>query len=96
MYYHQEFVRTLEGLSYLEDIPTLLDLNLEIMRHSSLIPMLSILFIPYTYNDFMPTEDIKDCNPESHSNLWKRLLNVPSCKSYFQREMKNWVNNGWM
>lgn len=98
LYYHNEFVETLKGLSYLKEVPSLLDLNLEIMRHGSLIAIMSLLFLPMAFIDPSTNaiEDMMPSDPEESRKFMIKLLNLPDCKALLQKEIKIWANNGWI
>lgn len=98
MHYHNEFVATLKGLSYLKDVPSLLDLNLEIMRHGSFMAIMSILFLPIAFLDpsTMVFDDLMPSDKEKSRNFMIKLLNSPGCSALLQKEIKIWANNGWI
>lgn len=100
VYYHQEFVKTLTAFGFTEPIPSLIDLNVELMRHGRTNVLMQIVFTPYTYIDWTTArmEDIMGTNEndEKAKIFKKNLYNHPICKAVMQRTLKSFVHKGWL
>lgn len=98
VFYHQEFVKTLKALGYMKSVPSLLDLNVELLRHAAVSMMLSIFFVPFAFVDWQKTsaEDLMANGTEKSRNMKKNLFEHPICKKLLQKEMKSWVHKGWL
>lgn len=69
-FYHDEFTATLNNLGYLNKIPTLVDLHVEILKCGYLETFLSCTFLPFMilpFEELMPASSIE--NPEEGVEL---------------------------
>lgn len=98
MFYHQEFVKTLKTFGYLKSPPSLLDVNVELLKHGAMSVLLSICFIPFNFVDWenMTAEDMLGNDSERSRNFKKSLYEHPVCKMLLQKEMKSWIHKGWL
>lgn len=98
MFYHEEFVRTLKAFGYMKPPPTLLDVNVELLKHGAVNVLLMIFFIPFSFVDWskMSIDDMMATDNDRSKNFKKNLYNIPACKMLLQREMKSWVHKGWL
>jgi hypothetical protein len=98
MFYHQEFIKALKSFGYLKPPPSLLDLNIELLRHGAVNVLLMICFIPFSFVDWntMTAEDIMGNDSDRAKNFKKKLYEHPICKKLLQNEMKTWVHKGWI
>jgi hypothetical protein len=96
-HYHAEFVKTLKEFGHLKPIPTLLDLNVEILRHSIGSMMVEMIFIPAFFIDQVNSDDIIASNNEERRFLHKiKILNSPVCKNLIQKSLKLWLKRGYL
>ncbi|XP_037030046.1 uncharacterized protein LOC119069927 [Bradysia coprophila] len=100
VFYHQEFVKTLNTFGYTEPIPSLIDLNVELIRHGRTNVLMLIIFVPYGYIDWTTTrmEDFMGTNEndEKAKMFKKSLYNQPICKAIMQRTLKSFLHKGWL
>lgn len=98
MFYHQEFVKALKTFGYMKPPPSLLDLNLEILKHGALIVLIFVCFVPLGFIDWskISHEDVVGGDNERTKSFKKSLFEHPACKMLIQREMKNWLHKGWL
>ena len=96
MFYHEEFLRTLKTFDC-PNLPSLLDLNVELLKHGALNVLFQMTFMPFMFADWtkLKANDIIGNDSEKAINLRKDLYNNPECKKFLQREMKSWVQKGW-
>lgn len=100
VFYHQEFVKTLHTFGFAEPIPSLIDVNVELVRHGRTNVLMQIVFIPFAFvdwttariEDFMGTNE----NDEKAKVLKTALYNHPICKAVMQRTLKSFVHKGWL
>lgn len=99
-YYHEEFVKTLNRFGFEKYIPSLIDLNVELIRHSRVTVLMSITFFPISFVDWTTTrlEDIilADGNDEKAKTFKKSVYNGPICKALMQRSLESFVHKGWL
>jgi hypothetical protein len=97
-FYHQEFVRALTTFGYSKPLPSLLDLNIELLKHGKLNVLLTICFMPFSFVDWQTTkvEELFAVNTEKSRNIRKQLFEHPICKKIIQNELKSWWNKGWL
>lgn len=97
LFYHQKFVEALKVLGYMKPPPTLLDLNVEMLKHGAIQVLLGICFTPFSFVDWskMSVEDLMANDSERSKNFKKSLFNDPICSMILKRDMKSWVHKGW-
>lgn len=97
LFYYREFVNALTAFGYMKPPPSLLDFNVELLRHGAINVLLSICFTPFSFIDWdkMSVEDMMGNDSERSKNFKKSLYEHPICKMLLQKEMKSWVNKGW-
>lgn len=98
MFYHQEFVKALKAFGHMKAPPSLLDLNLEVLRHGPISVVIYVTFVPFAFMDWskMSPEDMFGGEGERAKNFKKSLYEHPTCRKILQREMKNWLHKGWL
>ena len=91
MFYHQEFVNALKTVGYSKSPPTLLDLNLEILKHGHLSIVLDVCFSILQFVDSIDqkVEDLFQAESAKTSEIRKQLYEIPLCKTIFQRKRAN-------
>jgi hypothetical protein len=97
MFYHQELVDALKSVGYMKAPPSLLDLNVELVKHGALNIALWINFFPFLFIDWekMQVEDMMGNDSERTRNFKKNLYNSPVLKALIQKDMKLWTYKGW-
>lgn len=98
MFYHQEFVKALKAVGFMKPIPSLLDLNVELLKHGAINCLLIISFVPFAFVDWtkISVEDMFTGDSEKTKSFKKSLFEIPLCKKVLQREMKSWLHKGWL
>lgn len=98
MFYHQNFVKALKTFGYMRSPPSLLDLNVELLKHGAINTLMSICFLPFSFIDWetFKVEDLIGNDSESRKNFKVKMYEHPTVKALLQRDMKSWVNKGWM
>lgn len=97
MTYHEEFVKALKVFGYKSSPPSLLDLNVELLRHGAIETILLICFLPFSFIDWknFQAEDFILNDSEKSRDLKKKLYENPMVKKLLQREMRSWIFKGW-
>lgn len=95
--YHQELVSALKSIGYIKQPPSLLDVNVELLKHGALNVALWINFFPFLYIDWstMTVDDMMGQDSEKSREFRKGLYETPILKILIRQEMKNWMYNGW-
>lgn len=98
VYYHEEFVKALKTFGFMSSPPTLLDVNIELLKHGAIIMMTMICFLPFSFVDWstLRAEDMLANDSESTRNFKAKLYDLPIVKKLLQGEMKSWVHKGWI
>jgi hypothetical protein len=96
-FYHQQLVAALKSIGYMKAPPTLLDLNVELLKHGAMNIAIWINFFPFLFIDWntMSVDDMMGDDSERSRNFKKNLYNSPSLKKLLQKEMKAWAHKGW-
>lgn len=100
VFYHQEFVAALKSLEFSKPIPSLIDLNVELIRHGKCQVLMMIVYIPMAFisadtsivGNIMGTDE----NNDIVSNFKKNLYNIPKCKAILQQELRSFAHKGWL
>lgn len=97
VYYHQEFVKTLETFGFSKYIPSLIDLNVELLKHGRTNVLMTIAFVPFAIINFenVGVEEMFGTTEKS-KNFRKSLYNSPTCKAFMQRTLKSFARKGWL
>lgn len=98
MYYHQEFVKALEQLGSTKSPPSLLDLNVELLRHGAINTLIWICMLPFQFIDLanVDAKDIMGDDQERTHKFKKTLYNNPIYKELILNEMNSWIAKGWL
>lgn len=99
IFYHEEFVKALKLFGYLKSPPTLLDLNVELLRHGEFSMVHKIIFLPFIFLDFdsSTAEDyIAADNRENSYKLKIKSMQHPLCEKLLKKELKSWVAKGYL
>lgn len=97
VFYHQEFVAALKVFGFNQEVPTLLDLNVELLKHGAVNCAFFICFLPFTNFDWKETsvDEMMRNDIEGNKNFKKTFYNHPTCKKLLQKAMKDWAQKGW-
>lgn len=98
VFYHAKFVKALKLLGYMKPPPTLLDINVELLKHGAFSMLMAICFTPFSFVDWskMRIEDMMATgNDERSKNFKKSLYKHPVCAMILKKEMRSWVYKGW-
>lgn len=98
MLYHQEFVKTLKQFGYMKAPPTLLDLNVELLKHGAIGCLVTLCFLPLAFADWskMSPEDMMGDNSERSKNFKKSLYEPEVVQKLIKMELKNFLHKGWL
>jgi hypothetical protein len=97
VFYHHELVKALNSIGYMKAPPSLLDLNVELLKHGAMNIAIWINFFPFLFIDWstMSTDDMMGNDSEKSRNFKKSLYNSPILQKLIQKEMKTWMYKGW-
>jgi hypothetical protein len=96
-YYHCEFVKALKTFGHLKAFPTLLDLNIEVLRNSVASIVFQIMFLPLLFTKGMNSDELVLPKDKQKSlQIRKTILNSPDCKKLFQKFLKSWLEKGYL
>lgn len=95
-YYYQEFVSTLKALGFLKAIPTILDLQVELLKNGGLELMLAICFKPFMFID--PTKiNLHELVENNETGKLKQMLFAnPDYHEFIQAELPRCLYNGFI
>lgn len=94
--YHERFKKTLKAFGGVNS-PSLLDLNLELLRHGAVNILFTITYLPCIFADWsqLKAEDLIGRSNEESTKIRKSVYNDPRCKATMLRELKSWTQKGW-
>lgn len=98
MFYHEEFVKALKMFGFMKPPPTLLDLNVELMRHGAMEVIMTIAFLPFSYVDWskLQVEDlIGSGDPEKDFQMKMKMFEHPIVEKLLKEGLKKWVAKGF-
>lgn len=99
IFYHDEFAKAVKQFGYLKSPPSLLDLNVELLRHGEFAMVQNIVFIPFLFMDpdAVNAEDYIAADKRDESLKLKiKLMQQPSCEKLLKRALKSWVAKGYL
>jgi Ecdysteroid kinase-like family len=94
--YHDQFVKSLNEFGYMKTPPSLIDVQVELLRHGNLEVMIAICNAVAFYMDFtkMTAEDF-DMGEGTHRS-YKRLYNSSDYKQMILKELPRFLHNGFI
>lgn len=97
VFYHQELVKALKSIGYMGTMPSLLDINIELLKHGAMNVSIWINFFPFLFVDWnkLSVDELMANDSEKSRHFRKSLYNMPVLKSLLQHEMKQWMLKGW-
>ena len=95
MFYHEEFVKALKTFGYMSSPPSLLDLNIELLKHGAMNMLTMICFLPFSFIDWS-TFKVEDMIGNDTKDFKIKMYDHPIVKRLLQREMQSWIHKGWI
>lgn len=94
--YHKHFKSTLTQLGFLGKCPSLLDLQVEILRCGPLEPFLVFEFMIFFEINDKEIDFNKLVDPKEGNELRKQVLNTPRLKDYLMKFIPRFVHKGFI
>lgn len=97
VFYHEQFVEALKRFGFSKTVPSLLDLNMELLRHGRIYIVIMILFIPFVFIDWekRKNEDVPTAG-DDRSRFRKNLYSHPTYKKLMQSSLETFSQKGWL
>ena len=90
--YHQQFAESLKKFGYLKEIPSLVDLQVELLKNGHFEVVLALCYNIFFYIDF------KDYTPEEMKDpleAKKRMYRTPKFRQDISKEFPRYFYNGF-
>jgi hypothetical protein len=87
MYYHNEFVKALKSYGYSRKPPSLLDLQVEILKNGALEVLMTIVFCQYSFIDWSAITPEDFDMGEGSERFKKRCAANPAFKKVMEHEL---------
>lgn len=96
-YYYEQFVLTLKDIALLTNIPTLLDLQAELLSHGFIEVFMTVCFMGVRFIDFskMNMEDMMDPD-KGRKIMAEAVYSSDKYKETIKRELKRFLNKGFL
>lgn len=99
MFYHNEFVAALKKFGYMKSPPSLLDLNVELLKHGAIGMFMDIAFVPFMFVDWdtMKVEDVMALDDKG--NIFQsriKMMQNPICEKILKDGLKTWITKGFL
>ena len=96
-FYHEQLVSALTAIGYMKAPPSLLDLNVELLKHGAINIAIWINFFPFLFVDWstMSADDMMGNESDRTRNFKKSLFKSPVLRKMLEQEMKRWKVMGW-
>jgi hypothetical protein len=94
--YYTQFVDSLKKFGYMKPPPSLIDLQVELLRNGNLEVILAVCnVVPFYYDlSTMTAEDFDQ--GEGTKRFFKKLYNTPEYKKMIQKELPRFLYNGFI
>ena len=94
--YYTQFVESLKQFGYMKPPPSLIDLQVELLKNGNLEVLLAVCHSVMFYCDFstMTAEDLDQ--GEGTKRFLKRLHNTPDFKAMILKELPRFLHNGFV
>lgn len=94
--YYKQFIASLKQFGYMKTPPSLIDLQVELLKNGNLEVILAICNVVVFYYDLstMTAEDFDQS--EGTKRFYKRLYNTPEYKEMIQKELPRFLYNGFI
>jgi hypothetical protein len=97
MFYHGEFVKALKQFGYMKAPPSLLDLNVELLKQGAIGVIFDVIFMPFQIIDFsqISIDDLifKDGTDRGYQFRLK-MYRDPTCQKIIKQGLKTWITKG--
>jgi hypothetical protein len=93
-YYHEEFLKALKSYGYLKKPPSLLDLQVEILKNGVLEVILGICFNVFYYIDWSSLKFNLFASNETMRKIKKTAFRSEACQKAMKQELPNFFNKG--
>lgn len=99
MFYHAEFVGALKQFGYMKAPPSLLDLNVELLKHGALGAIHDFAFTPFLFIDWstLLPEDLVALPNDNSDRVYKvrmKMFEHPTCQKIIKEGLKTWMAKG--
>lgn len=91
--YYQQFVAALNQFGFSKSPPSLLDLQVEMLRNGHLEVVIAICM---SFFFFIDVTNLADFDPIAPGAGLKKIFQVAGFKEYILRELPRWCNNGFI
>lgn len=92
-YYYEEFCKALKSYGYWKAPPTLLDLNIEIIKTGALEAVILICFLPFMFIDWTAVTP-EDFLPQNLDNFKRKSYQNPEYQKLLKSELKRLFHQG--
>lgn len=94
--YHSQFVASLKMFGYMKAPPSLIDLQVELLKNGNLEVLIAVCNVIVFYFDLstMTPEDFDQ--GEGTKRFYKRLYNNPDYKAMIVKELPRFLHNGFI
>ncbi|XP_055678189.1 uncharacterized protein LOC129786949 [Lutzomyia longipalpis] len=93
--YHRTFVSTLKSMGFMGQAPTLLDLNVELLRNGFIEIFVSIIFLPYQFVQFASKQLQARISKESSANARSLLYTIPEYQKAMKKLFETFLYKGF-
>uniref|UniRef100_A0A1B0C984 Putative ecdysteroid kinase n=1 Tax=Lutzomyia longipalpis TaxID=7200 RepID=A0A1B0C984_LUTLO len=93
--YHRTFVSTLKSMGFMGQAPTLLDLNVELLRNGFIEIFVSIVFLPYQFVQFASKQLQARIAKESSANARSLLYTIPEYQKAMKKLFETFLYKGF-
>lgn len=94
--YYQQFVESLKQFGYLKAPPSLIDLQVELLRNGSLEVFVAIMSIFFFVDLSQLAESGVDITALQTGDGFKKIFQTPGFKEIILQELPRWVHNGFI
>lgn len=96
MFYHEEFVKALKQFGYMKSPPSLLDLNIELLKNGAMSAIMDIAFMQFTLLDWstITAEDMMTSDKDRAMEMRKQMYSHPTCQKIIKQGLRTWIAKG--
>lgn len=94
MYYHSEFVKALKSYGFLRKPPSLLDLQVELLKHGVLEAIICLGFLPFMFIDYSTLDPSEYMVPENLKKFMRKCYQNSAIQETIKRELPRLFYNG--
>lgn len=92
-YYHDEFVKALKSYGYLKAPPTLLDLQIELLKCGAIEVIMVTCFVIFMFLDWTTIEP-EDFSFANMDNFKKKIYSSEKCQEFMRAELPRLLHKG--